>query len=547
MKKMRLQTRCILAGCFLSLFLFSCKDSTPTEKLNLSVKDSSNKSLKDAGTLANIVKPIESSCPDSCSTTFEQRFRSVSEVNKRLNKKPSCFVIKTNRDTVIKCKQGTLLSIPANAFVNASDQNRIVGEVKIMVKEFYKISDMMIQGLTTTSNNRLLETGGMINIKVTSKENNDSCILKTGKTITIALANSDTTSFDRMQLFNGVHDSTHLNWAPRGGIAGFAQSWRFGRTNSVANIAPLNVGLVFQDEKMKVKPAVINTNAENFQTEIKLPLRDLLQDIGMMTKKANAYIDTIGNLQCYKIGSTLQQITFHQIYGPTSIQDVKVNLAVDVNLNYTSTLNHEYYQKLFKMRKANPDSLVTVTVTLNPTAKLTGYEKIKTHYKDVLTLKQFKRNQRIRELLVQAYENKLKKLRLKDEENLINAETKAGTNLQSAQNYLLLSTPNIGWINCDRFYDAPAKVDYLVKLNEPASLLIVFNSIKAIMSSDRNGLFQGVPLNEKITIVGLKTVNGQLMMAYHQTTVTDQPFEKLSFVPVTIKEYKSRLENLNRL
>ena len=137
MKKMRAQIQFILAGCFLSIFLFSCKDSTNTEKLNLSVLDSSNKSLKEPGILANTVKPIESSSPDSCSTTIEERFRSVSEVNKRLNKKPSYFVIKTNRDTVIKCKQGTLLSIPANAFENASDQNRIVGEVKIMVKEFY--------------------------------------------------------------------------------------------------------------------------------------------------------------------------------------------------------------------------------------------------------------------------------------------------------------------------------------------------------------------------------------------------------------------------
>lgn len=540
---MRTQKPFMIAACLIGLTLFSCKDSDNQALVTLNAKDSAN----NPATATIVASSLLSSMKDSCPIYVEEKFRSVSELNKRLKKKPSYFVIKTNRDTVIKCKQGTLLAIPANAFVTASDQDRIVTEVKISVTEFYSVSDMLFQGLTTTSNNQLLETGGMINITVINKETKDTCSLKPGKNISIALANADLTSVDRMQLFNGVHDSTHLNWEPRAGVAGLAQSWRFGSTYNAAYSFPLIRALVFPDEKIKVKPVVVNTNPENLQAEIKLPLRDVLQSIGMTSKKANAYIDTSGNLHCYKTGSIRQQISFHQIYSPTSSQDMKVNLAVDVNLNYRSDLNRDYYQKLFKMRKGNPDSLVVVTVTLNPSVKLTAYEKIKNYYDHVLTVKQYKKKQKYRDLEIKEYENKLNKLRLIDEENLTKSEAIVGDKLKSAQNYLLLSTPKLGWINCDRFYDAPAKVDYLVKLDEPASLLIVFNSIKSIMSSDRNGLFQGVPLNEKITIVGLKTENGQLMMAYHQTSVTDQPFEKLSFVPVTLKEYKSRLENLNRL
>ena len=45
----------------------------------------------------------------------------------------------------------------------------------------------------------------MINIKLTSKQNKDSCSLKLGKNIIIALAYPDTYNVDRIQLFNGVN------------------------------------------------------------------------------------------------------------------------------------------------------------------------------------------------------------------------------------------------------------------------------------------------------------------------------------------------------
>jgi hypothetical protein len=549
MKKMIPQRLVIIASCIIACFLFSCEGSNKEEKLNFTDKDSINKTSKDSEISSDTNDSLIFPKTNPSLNTANEIINNLSELNKRLNKKPSYFVIKTNRDTVIKCKEGTLLSIPADAFLTISNKSSVVGEVKISVKEFYKISDMMMQGLTTTSNNQLLETGGMINIKVTSKENNDSCILKPKKNIVIALANSDTTNVDRMQLFNGVHGNNPITWAPQNGAAGLAQSWISGRNNfsQIQVQFPLATGFVFPDVLPKIKPLLINSNPENLQAEVKIPLRDLMQYVGLVTKKANGYIDTSGNLNCYKIGYHHQKMSFTELYSPTTYQNMKVNLAVDVDLTYKSNLNHEYYQKLFKMGKGNPDSLVTLTATLNPTIKMTGFEKLKTIYEYALTVKEYQKKQRYRNSLIQEYEKRLKRLRLNEDEKLAKLENSSTTNIQSAQNYLLLSTPQLGWINCDRFYNNPNKVDCFVKLKEKASLLIVFNSIKSIMSSDMNGAFSGVPLNEKITLVGLKTDNGKLMMAFHETTVTEQPFEGLSFKPVTVKEYKSRLEKLNRL
>jgi hypothetical protein len=538
----------ILTSCFAACFFCSCRESNDSEKADLSVRDSIHEIINDSGTIAGKADTHESIKTDTSSNEPAERFNTLSELNRRLNKRSSHFVIKTNRDTVIKCKEGTLLSIPANAFLNASDQSPVAGEVRISVKEFYRVSDMVIAGLSTTSNNQLLETGGMINIRVTGGENNDSYILKPGKNIAIAMPNSDPNAVDRMQLFNGVHDSTNINWMPQAGIYGLAQGWRLGGNYFSQGLFQLNSEFVFPDETPKVKPALINSKPENLQAEIKISIRDLVQQEGVVTKKANGYIDTSGNLHCYKIGNSSQQgVSFKEIYSPTTYQNTKVNLAVEVNISYKSNLNHGYFQKLFKMGKGKPDSLVTITATLKPAIKIASIEKIKATYEYAITVKEYQKRQKHQALLRREYEKKLKQLQLDNEEKLMKSESNSTTDLQSAQNYLLLSTPSLGWINCDRFYNNPAKVDYFVKLKEKASLLIVFNSIKSIISTEINGIFKSVPLNEKITIVGLKTEEGKLMMAFHETTVTEKPFEQLSFKPVTVKEYKSRLEKLNRL
>jgi len=440
-----------------------------------------------------------------------------------------------------------LLSIPANAFINASNKSAVSGEVKISVREFYKISDMLVEGLTTTSNKQLLETGGMINIKATANNGKDSLILKPGKTIAIAMTKSDDNYVDGMQLFNGMHDSSQINWQPRNGIDGLAQSWRFGKNYFSANLPSLDVWNVIPDRVPKVKPLLINAAPEYLQTEIKMTVRELIQNVGRVSKKANAYIDTLGNLICYNFSGLHQTFEFPNIYSVTKYDNMNVNVAADVFLTYQSHLNHLYYLKLFKMGKGKPDSLVTVTVTLNPGLKLTSSDKLSSTYNNVVTVKEFRKKQRLNNLLLQNYENKMKCLRLDEEARMANLQKNPGQSLQTAQNYFLMSTSKLGWINCDRFNNQTEKVDYLVKLNEKASLLIVFNAIKSIIPSDHEGFFRNVPLNEKITIVGLRTEEGKLMMAMHETTVSREPFEKLEFKPVTVKEYKSKLEKLNGL
>ncbi|TDP00167.1 energy transducer TonB [Flavobacterium sp. 245] len=124
------------------------------------------------------------------------------------DKKPQFFLINNQKDTTIVCAEKTKITIKSNSFVSLKTGNEVTGKIKIAVKEYYSISDMILGGLSTTSNGKLLETGGMLHITATS--NNEKCDLKKGKNIEIAFPKKS--NKDGMQLFNGNWQKDQINW-----------------------------------------------------------------------------------------------------------------------------------------------------------------------------------------------------------------------------------------------------------------------------------------------------------------------------------------------
>ncbi len=116
------------------------------------------------------------------------------------------YIINSSRDTVIEGMQGTKITIPKLAFCDKN--GNIASEIKIKLREFYKLSDMIFSKLTTKCNGEIIETGGMVYLKATS-ENKDLEIVN-GKSITIEFK----TSYDaEMKVFSGETDSLgNVNW-----------------------------------------------------------------------------------------------------------------------------------------------------------------------------------------------------------------------------------------------------------------------------------------------------------------------------------------------
>lgn len=130
------------------------------------------------------------------------QFDDIQELYKQLEQKKQTFCIDPNRDTILVLDQGTIISIQAGTFVNQK------GCVTISAKEVYKKSDMLLENLSTTSNGKMLESGGMIYLEAT---NSSGKPVSPKKEMAIFLPTTDYKN--DMKLFKGNRDPHQvMNW-----------------------------------------------------------------------------------------------------------------------------------------------------------------------------------------------------------------------------------------------------------------------------------------------------------------------------------------------
>ena len=121
------------------------------------------------------------------------------------------FSFSATKGAVIEGEKGTVLQIPANCFVD-SKGNVVTGEISFLLQEAYSYSDMLFQNLSTVSNGKLLETGGMLFIEAKDTAGN-VLEIREGAEITAAMA-STAAKDPGMQTFEGEFDTTTntVNW-----------------------------------------------------------------------------------------------------------------------------------------------------------------------------------------------------------------------------------------------------------------------------------------------------------------------------------------------
>lgn len=127
------------------------------------------------------------------------------------------FSISPKQDTLIICKEGTLLKINKGTFNLVNESSKLT----IRVKEFYKKSDFISSNLTTkTSKNDLLESRGMINIEV--YQENKEVKIKNGKTLGVVF--KDRKINDGTLLFEGIEQNNEVVWNQKGTNTSFSST-----------------------------------------------------------------------------------------------------------------------------------------------------------------------------------------------------------------------------------------------------------------------------------------------------------------------------------
>lgn len=131
------------------------------------------------------------------------RIQNIKEHQKNIEQ----YFLINNEDTSITGNQGTILSFKQNSFVFKNDNKAYKGKVKIILKEFYELQDMLWASLNTMSDGHMLETGGMLYIEALDT---------TGKSLSLIQKmdiNMPTNNkMQDMQLFEGDMTSGLINW-----------------------------------------------------------------------------------------------------------------------------------------------------------------------------------------------------------------------------------------------------------------------------------------------------------------------------------------------
>jgi len=120
------------------------------------------------------------------------------------------FTVSSLKDTTLFGEQGTRIFIGSNTF-QYLDGKPVTDSITIQLKEFYDKADIILGELSTESNDKLLETGGMLNLKAFAQDKEVE--IQSGKKIVVHFPKRNGNK--KMSLFyadESATDTSVNNW-----------------------------------------------------------------------------------------------------------------------------------------------------------------------------------------------------------------------------------------------------------------------------------------------------------------------------------------------
>jgi hypothetical protein len=253
-----------------------------------------------------------------------------------IKKTGEIFAVDNTKDTIIKCKEGSVLIIPSHTF-NTKDS------VIFEVKEFYNYGDMIANGLTTMSDNQQLITGGMIYLsaKVKGKE----IAVNPEKEIRVFIPNL--TAKDSMQIFEGVKkrdgDTVANNFSIQNNI-----NWQLTRYRIDSPVLKMFIRAIDLKDDQAAYTTTYNgkTKAVFYRATQSVYSKDELKVI--LQKKYGEYYDKIRvrkqwerNLLFKKVESTEEE--YYQVaYNSYGVGDTAELLPFTIKINKLEPIDTVY-------------------------------------------------------------------------------------------------------------------------------------------------------------------------------------------------------------
>lgn len=428
----------------------------------------------------------------------QDKIRSVADIYSKLEQEPQSFNIYPSKENILKCEQGTKILIPSNAFQIPNGVNP--DSITLDVKEFYNSGSMITENLSTSSDNRILETGGMLHID--AKYKNERLTLNKGKTITISIPTDS--KKPNMMLFKGTRDSIG------------AIDWKLDKEGSKIN----------------------NAKAQN---KIKREYH-YIASLGKWS-----YINKDGkeiSLDTHPlIGSqfTLEEyIENEQFLSQSDLKKIYDNKGDEIEIVFNINSSGDFYK--LRVINCTDKKIEKALIDYFGNFPLLDIEKTGLDYAGYRDWAiGFRTKYDIdKEKYEREFNNKYSKYR----------QTAIDKMDLSELNTYIFSVSSLGWINCDRFWDyEKEKIDFLIATENPenADIKLIFTDINSILKGEYyNGqiIFRNVPLSENVKVVGLNVVNEKPVMAVKNTMIDKELFNLNDYNEFTISELENEMKGL---
>jgi hypothetical protein len=121
------------------------------------------------------------------------------------------------------------------------------------------------------------------------------------------------------------------------------------------------------------------------------------------------------------------------------------------------------------------------------------------------------------------------------------------------QQAYLLTMSQLGWINCDRFYDMKTPTHLLVKADSVAKTCVamIFKQMKSVLPgfqfADHTTEFKNVPVGEEVTVLAYRVNEKakQVTVGRQEVILGDTNLVQLDMQVISIADFKTLLEQYN--
>ncbi len=428
---------------------------------------------------------------------------------KSVKKEPQTITFNTEKPFYVTCKEGTRLTIPAKSFVDVKTGKLARGTINLEVTEYYKLSDMLLSNLSTKSDDKQLETGGMLYVE--ANKNGGDLKLKSDKRINIQFPDKRK---DSMQLFSGEEKNNSINWKLQ--------------SNNLKRVAPTQTDLLTEEVDVQVPINLVEEppifpGCENETKEEKI--KCFSDAIDRIVKKNfnNDFAEELNLNGKYRI-------TVSFVVNKEGKIDEIVARASHTKLVEEAVRVVELLPQMIPAKQRGFNVIVPYSF---PITFQIG-ESTKTNNTSSISFRgetQFEKQM---------------------EERLASKDSVAIREITDEEyTRYAFTTSNLGWINCDRFVRVKNKTKFKLKIKNAkgADVKLVFKSISSILPSKKRGVFTDfgdVPANEEVVLIAIKKVEDKLFLGIKETTTKPIDELDLDFKEVSVDKLKAEFQALNK-